>query len=255
MKKISKSLLEEIDAVSAPFKDDEAWKDKFYHPSSGKDYDHHTYKTYGSHSYTKGSGYKPCYTSHPPLPLGGGLKIYGGNCGTPAVPDADVYVGLDRISRDTNRRYPWRPGHEFDFIIKDGSVPDNLVLFREMVGWLIAQIRDGKKVHIGCIGGHGRTGLVLSAIVSVMKVSPDPIAYVRENYCKKAVETKVQVDWLMENFDCKTAAPSKVSHYGSSSGEVTEKCLPFDQKQSFNTTGARVKGKSCIWGKNADKKI
>lgn len=50
--------------------------------------------------------------------------------------------------------------------------------------------RTGEQVEVGCIGGHGRTGTAL-AILAILTGHPaaDAVAWVRANYCPKAVET------------------------------------------------------------------
>ena len=68
---------------------------------------------------------------------------------------------------------------------------------------------DNKRVHVGCIGGHGRTGLVLSALVAQMTGMPDPISYVRKHYCTKAVESTEQVTFLTKHFGAAKVEPSK----------------------------------------------
>ena len=161
-----------------------------------------------------------CYASHPPLPLGGGgLVIHGGSCLDPAVIDADVYIGFDRGMRLTSRQYPWTPGYEILFLINDMQAPAKPGHFKKLVHWTADRLTDGLKVHCGCIGGHGRTGTFFAALVRVMLDEPDAIAYVRQHYCKKAVESAAQVAFLAEHFGVKGANPTKsYSGSGSSSG-------------------------------------
>ena len=156
-----------------------------------------------------------CYASHPPLPLGGGgLVIHGGSCLDPAVIDADVYIGFDRGMRLTSRQYPWTPGHELLFTINDMQAPAKPGHFKKLVHWTADRLTDGLKVHCGCIGGHGRTGTFFAALVRVMLDEPDAIAYVRQHYCKKAVESAAQVAFLAEHFGVEGASPTK--EHGSS---------------------------------------
>lgn len=157
-----------------------------------------------------------CYESHPALPIGD-FKIYGGSCGHPIVKDADVYVGFDRSMQFFNSQYPWeektREVVEFLYPITDMAAPSKPKEFHQLIGWLAEQLEGGKKVHIGCIGGHGRTGTVLAALVKHMTGNADAISYVREHYCKKAVESKVQVKFLEEQFGIEPAAALKNSYY------------------------------------------
>lgn len=165
------------------------------------------------------STYKRCYYSHPPLELkiseGGTKFVYGGSCSSPIHDDAHIYVGLDWGMKEHSQRFPWVLGAAIHYEITDNQPPKNADEFRELVDWLADEIRAGKKVHIGCIGGHGRTGLVLSALVSVLTDEQDQIMYVRKNYCKKAVESKSQVDFLVKHYGCKEVTGSKAHSHKS----------------------------------------
>ena len=148
-----------------------------------------------------GGGYQSCYVTHKPLLLGNtGLQIHGGSCSSPVVKDADVYIGFDSGMRFTARHWPWTVGTEILFRISDGRAPDDTAAFRQLVDWTADQLHAGKKVHCGCIGGHGRTGTFLAALLSVVAGEVDAITYVREHYCKKAVETAEQVKFLQQHY-------------------------------------------------------
>lgn len=152
-----------------------------------------------------------CYESHPVVTLGKGL-LYGGSARAPKVLDADVYVVLqagDLIGRQSD---PWEKTirHEVYYHIQDMDAPTNVARFKKLVTWVCTQLQDGKRVHVGCIGGHGRTGTVLSAIVAELLGEKDAIQYVRTHYCKKAVESKVQVAFLMKHYGVASAEPTKV---------------------------------------------
>lgn len=143
--------------------------------------------------------YKRCYHSHPPLPIGA-YKIYGGSCIEPAVTDADIYVGFDLSMARSHMSYPWEQGESFLFYIQDMGVPKDPEQFKRLIDWIAEQLIAQKKVHLGCIGGHGRTGTVLSALVKVMTGETDAVQYVRKHYCEKAVESESQVKFLMQHF-------------------------------------------------------
>lgn len=57
-----------------------------------------------------------------------------------------------------------------------------------------------KSVCLHCQAGHGRTGTALSALlISVMGFDANKaVDHIRENYCKEAVETQYQCDYLVE---------------------------------------------------------
>jgi hypothetical protein len=91
------------------------------------------------------------------------------------------------------------------------------VEFKKLIAWLDEQLSSGLKVHVGCVGGHGRTGTVLSALVAAriargveIAVDGDVIGYVRTNYCKKAVETAAQVEFLVQHYGVKSVSGSYV---------------------------------------------
>jgi len=189
-----------------------------------------------NHDY-KGS--KPCHETHPVLDIGGGKQIWGGSCGYPTVDDADIYIGFDGGMKKRPSAYPWNDGHSVHFSIPDGCPPQDIPEFKKMIEWVCVQVDLGRKVHCGCIGGHGRTGMFLSALVAHRgsKIgiefpdgfTDDPIAYVRKNYCDRAVESQSQVDFLVKEYGCKAAAPSKKSSGwgGSDKSKATGWSKPY----------------------------
>jgi hypothetical protein len=151
--------------------------------------------------------------------------VYGGSCIHPVVKDCDVYVGLDHGLIPGRRSYPWREGDEFLFLITNFRAPSDPAEFKKLIEWIAKQLDIGAKVHVGCIGGHGRTGLVLAALHKEMTGDVKAIEHVRKHYCSRAVETPEQVAFLNEHFGIDIAkvsakysssAPSSFS--GGSSG-------------------------------------
>ena len=151
-----------------------------------------------------------CYEHHPVLKLGKG-KLYGGAARSPKVKDADVYVVLQSGDMNGWQSDPWdkQTVTEVYYGIRDMEAPSNVARFKKLVTWVCTQLQDGKTVHIGCIGGHGRTGTVISAIVAEMLEEKDAIQYVRKHYCKKAVESTTQVAFLMKHYGVSKAEPTK----------------------------------------------
>lgn len=103
------------------------------------------------------------------------------------VPDYGLYL-------DGRWQPPWP--HEFlDW--PDFGVPDDpgalLAVLRDALG----RARAGERVEIGCLGGHGRTGTAL-ACLAVLSGHPlgDAVAWARDNYCVKAVETDDQAAFV-----------------------------------------------------------
>lgn len=150
-----------------------------------------------------------CYESHPVLKVGKG-KLYGGSARFP-IKDADVYVILQSGDMNGRQSDPWEKQmvYEVQYSIRDMEAPANVARFKKLVTWLCNQLHEGKTVHVGCIGGHGRTGTVLSAIVAEALEKEDAIQYVRKHYCKKAVESKAQVAFLMKHYGVTSVEPTK----------------------------------------------
>jgi hypothetical protein len=154
-----------------------------------------------------------CAHSHPVVKLGAG-EFHGGIAADPKD-ELDVYVSLDWGTASHPSMYPWnhaQSGPVFVFFgISDMQAPKNLTEFRKMIEWLAELLRQGKRVHVGCLGGHGRTGMVLAALVFIMNKEVDPIGWVRENYCSRAVESRAQVDFLVKNYGAKDVLGSRAS--------------------------------------------
>lgn len=226
---VKKSILDDFDL-------DEIYSTKKGLGSGGynKTYSGFSTKSYGPH----------CYESHPPLKMPGSeLVIYGGSCSHPMVKDADIYIGFDRSMNFTERCLPWKKGAEFLFHIPDMGIPAKVEEFQKLVAWTRKQLDAGLKVHCGCIGGHGRTGTFLAALVSTFGET-DAIAYVRKNYCKKAVESKEQVSFLVKHFGLKAATGYKeggLKDKKSTAVSLHESSLPEHI--------APVEASYCIWGR------
>jgi hypothetical protein len=116
------------------------------------------------------------------------------------VNNADIYVGFDMSMTHTSKKWPWEEGESVLYPIPDMGVPRDPEEFKKLIHWLSVQLVADKLIHIGCIGGHGRTGTVMAALVTHMTGEKDSITYVRNNYCQKAVESSTQVAFLMEHF-------------------------------------------------------
>lgn len=162
-------------------------------------------------------GHKRCAESHRQLVIPGGngkeYKITGGSVYAFKPDRFDVVISFEGSYRGSEMALPWTSGVEFTYRISDGSAPGNPKNFKQLVGWVAERLQEGDKVFCGCIGGHGRTGLFLAALVAHMTGEKDAIQYVRDNYCQKAVESETQVKFLGKHFGVKARDPSK-PHYG-----------------------------------------
>lgn len=149
-----------------------------------------------------------CYHTHPAinLPEVEGT-LYGGN-GYAPVKKADWYIDLNpRNDVTPHQLYDTKDGGKYtNFPIPNMGVP-NIKKLRNLVQSICEALEKGTDVHIGCIGGHGRTGLVLAAVVRRITGNLDSIDWVRNNYCVKAVESQKQVEYLERHFGIKPVKP------------------------------------------------
>lgn len=174
-----------------------------------------------SNGHGQGGSYKKCAESHPPYEIAPGITIYGGACRDPVIKDADVYIGFDTSMPTTPQSFPWNPGYEIYFRVPDRDVPQDADEYDKLLDWTAEQLLAGKKVHAGCIGGHGRTGTFLAALRFKLTGDADSIKHVRDHYCQKAVESQKQVDWLHNRYGLTQYAPTdKGRHKGSGAGKT-----------------------------------
>lgn len=101
----------------------------------------------------------------------------------------DILVPLDSLDGDI---WNFFNGEVHYWPVTDMSVLPESILTRAIQD-IVNCLEAGKKVGIFCLGGHGRTGYIAGCVLGYLGVE-DPIGYLRENYCKKAVETRSQAE-------------------------------------------------------------
>lgn len=160
--------------------------------------------------------YTKCADNHGKLEIpvdGGVVLVTGGSAVTPggtnSLEGIDVFVGLDGMMQKTSRAFPWTPGKEFLYSIRDMYPPHDLPSFKRLLKYLEERLCAGDNVFVGCIGGHGRTGTVLAALYTHMTGDVDSINIVRKQVCKKCVESTQQVNFLHKHFGITKQAPTK----------------------------------------------
>lgn len=88
----------------------------------------------------------------------------------------------------------WRSGFRGEIVyypITDyGILPDDVL--DRLVEEIVERLHAGRRVGVFCIGGHGRTGYVASCVIWRMLGEKKPVAYLREHYSYKSVETLEQ---------------------------------------------------------------
>ncbi len=125
------------------------------------------------------------------------------------------------------------------------SVPTSQVDFDNLIKWTLIQLHKGKRVYCGCVGGHGRTGLFLSALICTATGNKDAISLVRSTYCHKAVESTKQIEWLHEHYGITKIAGSKSAMSGhvkkGSKGKISD---DLDTTNDYRPIGRR----DSVWG-------
>jgi hypothetical protein len=95
---------------------------------------------------------------------------------------------------DTRWAPPWPHGH-VDW--PDFGVPADPAPVVDVLRDLLDRARAGARVEIGCLGGHGRTGTALAGLAVLCGLPPDDaVAWVRREYCERAVETDQQAAFV-----------------------------------------------------------
>lgn len=91
---------------------------------------------------------------------------------------------------------------------EDGDIIDlDRDFWIALIEW-IKQLQN-KKILFSCLGGHGRTGTALAILAGLHFKVEHPITFIRQIYCKNAVETHSQVDYV--NMICNTKDFAKPS--------------------------------------------
>jgi hypothetical protein len=104
-----------------------------------------------------------------------------------ACPDFGLYL-------DPRWSPPWPHDHvEWP----DFGVPADSADLRTKLVQLLERSQSGELVELGCLGAHGRTGTALACLAVLAGVpARDAVAWVRNSYCDKAVETPGQMSFV-----------------------------------------------------------
>lgn len=79
----------------------------------------------------------------------------------------------------------------------DFGVPSDLEALRDQLSTVLARVKAGDLVEVGCLGAHGRTGTALACLAILDGCDPDSaVEWVKANYCEKAVETPEQAAFV-----------------------------------------------------------
>ena len=109
----------------------------------------------------------------------------------------DVMVPLSVLDGDI-----WESGFRGEIlyypIMDYGTLPTDVL--EEVVGKILNRLTREKKVGVFCMGGHGRTGYLVSIVLGKCGCE-DPIQYLRKHYCTQAVESNGQVRHIADVLD------------------------------------------------------
>ncbi|GAA3443811.1 protein-tyrosine phosphatase family protein [Planomonospora venezuelensis] len=111
------------------------------------------------------------------------------------TPDFGLYLGSDRLRRRHEGELSWP--HEWiqwpDFLL-----PRDHDLAVRRIRALHERARAGAAVEVACGGGVGRTGTVVACLAVLAGLDPaDAVAWTREHYHPRAVETPWQRRWVL----------------------------------------------------------
>ena len=98
----------------------------------------------------------------------------------------DVIVNLASVNEKKIKPYDVPPDTNvqvINFPIQDRSVPDDKLAFSILVVKIYEDMKKGKKVYIHCKGGHGRSGLLVAAILAYLnKITPQEALALTSKY-------------------------------------------------------------------------
>jgi protein-tyrosine phosphatase len=83
--------------------------------------------------------------------------------------------------------YPW----------PDLGIPRDPRRFKRALRWVLEQASRGRRVEVGCAGGHGRTGTTLAGLLVLQGLnSREAVRRVRRSYCDEAIESREQASMI-----------------------------------------------------------
>jgi protein-tyrosine phosphatase len=127
------------------------------------------------------------------LPDGVLVRGWGRGQPPPAGPPPEFALHLGRRLRgETDPAWPveWLEWPDF-------RLPKDDAAAVAAIRRLHATAAEGRRVHVGCRGGNGRTGTVIACLAVLAGVpAADAVAWTRREYRPHAVETRGQKRWV-----------------------------------------------------------
>lgn len=147
------------------------------------------YKTTYKPTYVNNQCHTGFYEIYPNLFMGAKMDVTRDLCNK-----VDVLIPLDSLDAKI-----WEFGYNGDILYIPtadfGTLPKAIEL--TMIDKVLDLLREGKKIAIFCLGGHGRTGYFVGCILAELGIK-DPIKLMWDEYCKSAVESLVQLEAISE---------------------------------------------------------
>jgi protein-tyrosine phosphatase len=108
------------------------------------------------------------------------------------VPDFGLYLGT---ARDRSRWQPDWPCEWVDW--PDFRTPRDDARAAAAIEHAYGLVRAGRRVEVACGGGTGRTGTVIACLAVLARLpAADAVAWTRQHYRRRAVETPAQRRWV-----------------------------------------------------------
>ena len=141
------------------------------------------------------------------LELGGGVWAGSKYDCKGSFPKFDIILNCTgTASMVPKHKIPYEWGEKFENpvfkeIVLDWDNNQAVLISPDFWSALVKFIVDNNsRVLVCCVGGHGRTGTALTALMLTSGTwkTWDAIDFLRKGYCNEAVETQVQVDYLKD---------------------------------------------------------
>lgn len=170
-----------------------------------------------SFAHGQGSFFTKCRHLNFPVAFPDGVTVYASSARQrdkdDDSPDFGLYLDTVWVPRSMAYQLDW----------PDYGLPNSWSVAAQSIVDVYQKAAHGLWVEVGCIGGHGRTGTVLSCMAVLAGVKPsDAVEWVRKNYCDHAVETSRQ-EWWVEWFGSWVLGGSipALPNYDKKSKEIT----------------------------------
>lgn len=120
-----------------------------------------------------------------PMAWGSRYEVFGGRY----IDRQPGFLGV-KMAVEINRPF------DVEVPVADFSIPTKDQMMRGLRD-TVKLILDGDPVYVGCMGGIGRTGLMLAFLAKAWGIA-NPVEYVRSQYYSHAVETDQQQKFIRD---------------------------------------------------------